>query len=240
MIIVKDVNYKKNNNHILQNINLNIDEGDNWIFMGPSGSGKSTFLKSLCNLKKIESGSIQIEGKNLSEYKQVDLAKTIGIVLQEPGLFENFTILKNLTYPQVNVLNISEEQAKKYAEDILKEYGIEHLKDKMPNEISKGLAKKISILRVFLMHPKYLILDDPSNDLDPEMFSLVSDAIKKLQDNKITTIISTNNQNIAKKLGKKLVFFNEGKIEEVSDVHKFFEYQKSERAKNFVEKIVKI
>ena len=72
------------------------------------------------------------------------------------------------------------------------------------------------------------------------MFSLVSDAIKKLQDNKITTIISTNNQNIAKKLGKKLVFFNEGKIEEVSDVHKFFEYQKSERAKNFVEKIVKI
>ena len=240
MIIVKDVNYKKNNNHILQNINLNIDEGDNWIFMGPSGSGKSTFLKSLCNLKKIESGSIQIEGKNLSEYKQVDLAKTIGIVLQEPGLFENFTILKNLTYPQVNVLNISEEQAKKYAEDILKEYGIEHLKDKMPNEISKGLEKKISILRVFLMHPKYLILDDPSNDLDPEMFSLVSDAIKKLQDNKITTIISTNNQNIAKKLGKKLVFFNEGKIEEISDVHKFFEYQKSERAKKFVEKIVKI
>ena len=121
MIIVKDVNYKKNNNHILQNINLNIDEGDNWIFMGPSGSGKSTFLKSLCNLKKIESGSIQIEGKNLSEYKQVDLAKTIGIVLQEPGLFENFTILKNLTYPLINVLNISEEQAKKYAEDILKE-----------------------------------------------------------------------------------------------------------------------
>ena len=116
---------------------------------------------------------------------------------------------------------------------------IDHLKDKMPNEISKGLAKKISILRVFLMHPKYLILDDPSNDLDPEMFSLVSDAIKKLQENKITTIISTNNQNIAKRLGKKLVFFNEGKIEEVSDVQRFFEYQNSERAKNFVEKIVK-
>ncbi len=90
------------------------------------------------------------------------------------------------------------------------------------------------------LNPKYLILDDPSNDLDPEMFSLVSDAIKKLQENKITTIISTNNQNIAKRLGKKLVFFNEGKIEEVSDVQTFFKYQNSERARNFVEKIVKI
>jgi ABC-type polar amino acid transport system ATPase subunit len=236
MIFVDNIYKKENDNIILNNVSLQLTKGDNYIFAGPSGSGRSTFFKTLCNIEKIQKGSIQINNKDISLYSKQELAQTIGMVFQEPGLFENFNILKNLTYPQIHVLGIKQKQAQDNALQILSEFNIENIQNKMPLELSKGLAKKASILRVLLLNPKFLILDEPMLFLDPLMAHELIEAILKLQSKNITTLISSNSKNVSRTLGNKIIFFNKGVIEETNNVEDFFQHPKTDIVKNFLRK----
>jgi ABC-type polar amino acid transport system ATPase subunit len=238
MIEVKKINKIENKKIILNEVSLVLEKGKNYIFCGPSGSGKSVFLKTVCGVEKYNDGEVKIEGRDIKNYNKGELAKRVGMIFQEHALFENFTILKNLTYPQVNVLKITEKEAQENANNILKKYNIENVKNKLPNEVSKGLAKKVAILRTLLINPEFMIFDEPTSDLDPEMVHELINIIEDLQKNGTTTLISTNNINFAKKVGKDIVFFNEGKIEQSDTIENFINNPKTERIKDFLNKFI--
>lgn len=235
---VKNIVKTYGDHKVLDKINFSVKEGEVIALIGPSGSGKSTILRSINFLEEIDQGEIIFAGQLMTKKNITSNLPRIGMVFQHFNLFPNMSILDNLTIAPKEVLKIPNEEANKTALSLLKKVGLEDKADKMPHSLSGGQKQRVAIARSLCMNPKILLLDEPTSALDPEMVKDVLDVISSFVHTGITIIMATHEMNFAKNVADKIIFINEGKIIEESDPKVFFNSPKSERAKDFLRKIL--
>jgi len=240
IIELKKVNKFFGNNHVLKDIDLNIYPKDVLVIIGPSGSGKSTLIRSINALEEISSGEILIDDYPLPK-RGKDLAlhrSETGMVFQQFNLWNHKTVLENVTLGPISVQHKSPQEAKKEAEKLLERVGVLEHKDKFPSQLSGGQQQRVAIARSLAMNPKVLLFDEPTSALDPEMIKEVLDVITELAKDGMTMAVVTHEMGFAKKVGTRLIFVDQGEILEETNPKTFFEHPQSERAKDFLAKIL--
>ena len=237
---IKDVNKHYGDLHVLQEINLTVGKGEVVVVLGPSGSGKSTLCRAINRLETIEGGTITIDGKVLPEEGKglAQLRADVGMVFQSFNLFAHKTIRENVTLGPIKVRNKSKSDAKKEAETLLKRVGIEAQADKYPAQLSGGQQQRVAIARSLAMGPKVMLFDEPTSALDPEMVGEVLDVMVSLAKEGMTMIVVTHEMGFARKAADRVVFMADGQIVEVATPEEFFTSPKSNRAKDFLGKIL--
>ena len=240
MVIVKDVNKHFGDLHVLRDINLTVGRGEVVVVLGPSGSGKSTLCRAINRLETIEAGTITIDGKVLPEEGKglAQLRADVGMVFQSFNLFAHKTIRDNVTLGPIKVRKTSKSEAKKQAEALLKRVGIEAQADKFPAQLSGGQQQRVAIARSLAMGPKVMLFDEPTSALDPEMVGEVLDVMVALAKEGMTMIVVTHEMGFARKAADRVVFMADGQIVEVATPEEFFTSPKSNRAKDFLGKIL--
>ena len=238
MISIKNANKFYGKTKVLSNINLDFRKGETVVICGPSGSSKSTLIKTLNGLEPIQSGEITINGKDLKDYKGNELATTVGMVFQDFALFNNMSVLDNLVKPQMKVLGVPKEQAIDEAMKMLAKVSMESHANKLPDELSGGQKQRVAIARALVMKPQYMLFDEPTSALDPEMVSDVLDVMSALS-KEITMIVVTHEMGFAKKFGDRVIFMNQGAVEEDNNTEDFFTKPNTDRAVQFLKKIIR-
>ena len=240
MVVIKDVNKHYGDLHVLQEINLTVGKGEVVVVLGPSGSGKSTLCRAINRLETIEGGTITIDGKVLPDEGKglAQLRADVGMVFQSFNLFAHKTIRENVTLGPIKVRNKSKSDAKKEAETLLKRVGIEAQADKYPAQLSGGQQQRVAIARSLAMGPKVMLFDEPTSALDPEMVGEVLDVMVALAKEGMTMIVVTHEMGFARKAADRVVFMADGQIVEVATPEEFFTSPKSNRAKDFLGKIL--
>ncbi len=240
MVVVKDVNKHFGDLHVLRDINLTVGRGEVVVVLGPSGSGKSTLCRAINRLETIEAGTITIDGKVLPEEGKglAQLRADVGMVFQSFNLFAHKTIRDNVTLGPIKVRKTSKSDAKKQAEALLKRVGIEAQADKFPAQLSGGQQQRVAIARSLAMGPKVMLFDEPTSALDPEMVGEVLDVMVALAKEGMTMIVVTHEMGFARKAADRVVFMADGQIVEVATPEEFFTSPKSNRAKDFLGKIL--
>ena len=240
MVVVKDVNKHFGDLHVLQDINLTVGKGEVVVVLGPSGSGKSTLCRAINRLETIEAGTITIDGETLPEEGKglAQLRADVGMVFQSFNLFAHKTIRDNVTLGPIKVRNKSKSEAKQEAETLLKRVGIEAQADKYPAQLSGGQQQRVAIARSLAMGPKVMLFDEPTSALDPEMVGEVLDVMVALAKEGMTMIVVTHEMGFARKAADRVVFMADGQIVEVATPEEFFTSPKSNRAKDFLGKIL--
>ena len=231
----------KKEHKVLKNISCEINKGEKVVIIGPSGSGKSTFIRCLNLLTEPSSGKIFFEGKDITSrnFKIKDLRKKVGMVFQKFNLFNNLTVLENVTLAPLSLNLLTKDEAKKLALALLAKVGLSEKKDMYPCSLSGGQQQRIAIVRALAMKPSVMLFDEPTSALDPEMVKEVLKVITDLAHNDgVTMIIVTHEMNFAKKIGSRLLFMDDGKILEDTSPEAFFEHPKNVRAKEFLSKIL--
>ncbi len=226
--------------HVLQNIDLNVASGEVVILIGPSGSGKSTLCRTINRLETIDSGTITIDGKNLPEEGKAlaQLRADVGMVFQSFNLFAHKTILENVTLGPIKVRKISKAEAEKEAMVLLERVGVAHQAPKYPAQLSGGQQQRVAIARSLAMNPKVMLFDEPTSALDPEMINEVLDVMVELAASGMTMIVVTHEMGFARKAADRVVFVDAGQIVETATPEEFFTAPKSDRAKDFLGKIL--
>ena len=227
------------NQAVLKNINLQINKGDVIVVCGPSGSGKSTLAKVMNGLEPIQAGTIFVDQVDITHMTPVALHRKVGMVLQDFGLFANKNVLDNVMVPQVQVLGTEPDVARREATRLLQTMGMTGHEAKYPSQLSGGQQQRVAIARALAMKPDYLIFDEPTSALDPEK---VADALKLIAGvaaKGMTMIVVTHEMGFARKVSNRVVFMNNGAIEEDSLTEQFFTEPKSKRAKEFLEQIIR-
>lgn len=235
---IKNIHKTYGNHKVLDDVTFEVAQGEVITLIGPSGSGKSTILRSINFLEEIDQGEIIFEGELLTKKNIANHLSNIGMVFQQFNLFANMTVLDNLTLAPREVLKYSIEEANKTALALLQKVGLEDKADKMPSSLSGGQKQRVAIARSLCMNPKILLLDEPTSALDPEMVKDVLDVISSFVDTGLTIIMATHEMNFAKNVADKIIFISEGKIIEQSDPKIFFKSPKSDRAKEFLNKVL--
>ncbi|QNQ82640.1 amino acid ABC transporter ATP-binding protein [Lactobacillus sp. PV037] len=240
IIEFKDVNKYYGKLHALKNINLSIEEGQVVSIIGPSGSGKSTLIRTMNGLEKINSGELIVTGKNIANKKTDlnDIRKDVGMVFQHFNLYENHTVLENITLAPKIVLKRPDAENKQMAMDLLKKVGLEDKADYYPKQLSGGQKQRVAIARSLAMSPKVILFDEPTSALDPEMIQDVLDVMKFVADQGLTMVVVTHEMGFARQVGDRLIFFDKGQIIEDEKPEEFFEHPKSERARQFLSKVI--
>lgn len=238
MISIKNANKFYGKTKVLSNINLDFRKGETVVICGPSGSSKSTLIKTLNGLEPIQSGEITINGKDLKDYKGNKLSTTVGMVFQDFALFNNMSVLDNLVKPQMKVLGVPKEQAIDEAMKMLAKVSMESHANKLPDELSGGQKQRVAIARALVMKPQYMLFDEPTSALDPEMVSDVLDVMSALS-KEITMIVVTHEMGFAKKFGDRVIFMNQGAVEEDNNTEDFFTKPNTDRAVQFLKKIIR-
>lgn len=231
----------KKEHKVLKNISCEINKGEKVVVIGPSGSGKSTLIRCLNLLTKPSSGKILFEGKDITSknFKVKDLRKKVGMVFQKFNLFNNLTVLENITLAPLSLNLLTKDDAKKLALELLSKVGLSEKKDMYPSSLSGGQQQRVAIVRALAMNPSVMLFDEPTSALDPEMVKEVLKVITDLaHNNGVTMIIVTHEMNFAKKVGSRLLFMDDGKILEDTVPDAFFECPKNIRAKEFLSKIL--
>lgn len=225
---------------VIKGIDLEIDKGNILVIVGPSGSGKSTVLRCMNLLEEPSSGEIIFEGENIVENrKTIDKTRErIGMVFQNFNLFPNKTILENITLAPIKVKNKSKEEAESKAIELLERVGLLDKKDSYPSQLSGGQKQRIAIARALAMEPDMMLFDEPTSALDPEMVKEVLDVIKELAREGMTMAIVTHEMGFAKEVADRIIFVDEGRIVEDGCPDEVFNNPKSDRAKDFFEKIL--
>lgn len=224
---------------VLKNINLEVKKADVISIIGPSGSGKSTFLRCLNLLETIDEGQILFENESIYNLDINKLREEIGMVFQQFNLFSNMTIIDNLTLAPVLRKKLSQYDAKIKAEKLLERIGLADKKKAYPQMLSGGQKQRIAIIRALMMEPKILLFDEPTSALDPEMVGEVLQLMTELAKEEMTMLVVTHEMGFAKEVSNKIIFMDQGEIIEKSDKPKdFFENPTSERAKEFLSKII--
>ena len=239
MLVIKKLKKSFGKNNILKDIDLTVEKGERVALIGPSGCGKSTFLRCINLLEKIDSGNIYFNDIDLTKVKK-DLnlyREKIGMVFQQFNLFNNLTVLENITLAPIKLKLLSENDAKKEAIKLLKKIGLENKKDNYPNELSGGQKQRVAIIRTLIMKPDIILFDEPTSALDPEMIGEVEDLIKQIANDGMTMIIVSHEMEFVKSIATKVIFINEGKIVEGGTVKEIFEKPKNERLKEFIKNI---
>ena len=226
--------------HVLKDINLTVRKGEVLVIVGPSGSGKSTMCRTINRLETIDSGDIRIDGKPLPQEGK-ELAKLraeVGMVFQSFNLFANKTILENVTLAPIKVRHMDKKEAEDLAMDLLGRVGVASQASKMPSQLSGGQQQRVAIARALAMQPKVMLFDEPTSALDPEMVNEVLDVMVELAHEGMTMLCVTHEMGFARKVADKVVFMDDGQILEQSTPDDFFEHPKTDRAKDFLSKIL--
>jgi glutamate transport system ATP-binding protein len=226
--------------HVLRDIDLTIDRGEVVVVIGPSGSGKSTLCRTINRLESIEQGEISIDGQRLPEEGRAlaRLRADVGMVFQSFNLFAHRTILENVTLGPIKVRGQSKAEAEKRARELLERVGVSAQADKYPAQLSGGQQQRVAIARALAMDPKVMLFDEPTSALDPEMISEVLDVMIALARDGMTMVVVTHEMGFARRAANRVVFMDGGQIVESSDPETFFTNPASDRAKDFLSKIL--
>ena len=240
LVVLSEVNKYFGDLHVLQDINLSIGRGEVVIVIGPSGSGKSTLCRAINRLETIESGTITIDGEKLPEEGKglAKLRADVGMVFQSFNLFAHKTILENVTLGPIKVRKESAAKAKEHGMSLLKRVGIDSQADKYPAQLSGGQQQRVAIARALAMDPKVMLFDEPTSALDPEMVNEVLDVMVDLAHQGMTMVVVTHEMGFARKAANRVVFMADGHIVEEAPPEEFFTKPKSDRAKDFLSKIL--
>nr|WP_205881575.1 amino acid ABC transporter ATP-binding protein [Leucobacter coleopterorum] len=240
MVVVENVQKHYGEFQALTDINLSVERGEVVVVIGPSGSGKSTLCRSINRLETITSGSIRIDGTELpSEGKKLaHLRAEVGMVFQSFNLFAHLTILENVTLGPIKVLGYSKADAKREALQILARVGIEKQADKLPAQLSGGQQQRVAIARALAMQPKVMLFDEPTSALDPEMINEVLDVMVGLAKEGMTMVVVTHEMGFARKAADRVVFMADGKILETGAPEDFFTNPQTDRARDFLSKLI--
>lgn len=221
---------------VLKEIRTEIYKGDIIAIIGPSGCGKSTFIRTLNLLEQPTEGAIYVDGENIMD-KKVDINKIrqkVGMVFQHFNLFPNLTILNNITLAPVKTGQMSEEDAKKKAMELLERVGLADKAEAYPDTLSGGQKQRIAIVRALAMNPEILLFDEPTSALDPEMVGEVLSLMKDLAKEGMTMVVVTHEMGFAKEVANRVMFFDEQIIKEEGTPEEIFDNPKSERLQNFL------
>ncbi|GGY98885.1 amino acid ABC transporter ATP-binding protein [Streptomyces nitrosporeus] len=227
--------------HVLQDINLTVGRGEVVVVIGPSGSGKSTLCRTINRLETIESGRIVIDGRPLPEEGKglARLRAEVGMVFQSFNLFAHKTVLANVSLAQLKVRKRKKEDADRRSRELLERVGLAAHADKLPAQLSGGQQQRVAIARALAMDPKALLFDEPTSALDPEMINEVLEVMRQLAREGMTMVVVTHEMGFARSAANRVVFMADGRIVEDRTPEDFFTAPESERAKDFLSKILK-
>ncbi|MGO4928934.1 amino acid ABC transporter ATP-binding protein [Fundicoccus sp. Sow4_D5] len=240
MIHMENVNKFFGDHHVLQNISLDIEEGEKVVIIGPSGSGKSTLIRCMNRLEDISSGTAQVNGFDLTD-KKVPILKVrqkVAMVFQNFNLYSHKTILENVTLAPINVLKVKKAEAIRSGMEYLKKVGIEDKANAYPAQLSGGQQQRVAIARALNMHPEVILFDEPTSALDPETIQEVLDVMTKLSELNITMVVVTHEMGFARKVADRVIFMDQGVIVEQGPPEDFFTNTQNQRAKDFLSKII--
>ena len=235
-----DVQKDFGNLKVLKGIDLNIYKGDVVVIVGPSGSGKSTFLRCLNLLEVPSGGSIHFENVDITDRKvNIDIHRQkMGMVFQQFNLFPHMTVLKNMTIGPMKLKGMSKAEAESKAMKLLERVGLADRADAYPSQLSGGQKQRIAIVRALCMEPEVLLFDEPTSALDPEMVGEVLQVMKDLAKEKMTMVVVTHEMGFAKEVANRVIFIDEGVIQEENEPKEFFENPKNERLQGFLSKVL--
>jgi glutamate transport system ATP-binding protein len=228
-------------NVVLRDIDLTVQSHDVICLIGSSGSGKSTLLRCINGLETIDEGDIRFDGRSVPAAGKdlFRLRAEIGMVFQSFNLFAHKSVLDNITLGPIKVKDMSEQDATRLARGLLERVGIPEKADDFPADLSGGQQQRVAIARALAMEPKLILFDEPTSALDPEMIREVLDVMRDLAHDGMTMIVVTHEMGFAREVCDKIAFVDEGKIVEEGPPEEFFEGAKSQRVKDFVDKILR-
>ena len=241
MIDVKNLNKAFGELHILKDIDETIEKGEKVVIVGPSGSGKSTFLRCLNLLETPTSGSIFFEGADITKLPQKEvnlLRRKLGMVFQHFNLFPHLTIRRNITLAPVKHKLMTQEEADKVADELLKKVGLSDKAEQYPNQLSGGQKQRIAIARSLAMNPEVMLFDEPTSALDPEMVGEVLNLMKELAQDGMTMVVVTHEMGFAREVASRVMFMDDGKIVESAPPEEFFNNPKNPRLQEFLSKVL--
>ena len=228
------------NSAVLKGIDLELYKGDVVAIIGPSGCGKSTFLRCLNLLETVTSGEIIFDnanvlekGVNVNEYRT-----KVGMVFQQFNLFNNLTVLDNITLAPVHLGRYTKEEATARAIELLRKVGLEHKANDYPSQLSGGMKQRVAIVRALAMNPEVLLFDEPTSALDPEMVGEVLKVMTDLANEGMTMIVVTHEMGFAREVANRVVFMDQGVIKEENNPEEFFGNPQNERLKDFLSKVL--
>ncbi|GAB3572005.1 amino acid ABC transporter ATP-binding protein [Amycolatopsis endophytica] len=226
--------------HVLKDINLEVPRGQVVVVLGPSGSGKSTLCRAINRLEPINSGEISVDGQPLpAEGKALAaLRAEVGMVFQSFNLFAHKTIVENVMLAPVKVRKLGQDEARRTAMELLERVGIANQAQKYPAQLSGGQQQRAAIARALAMKPKVMLFDEPTSALDPEMVQEVLDTMTGLAKDGMTMLVVTHEMGFARRAANRVVFMSDGEIVEDASPDEFFTKPKSDRAKDFLGKIL--
>ncbi|NGO75555.1 amino acid ABC transporter ATP-binding protein [Streptomyces sp. YC504] len=241
LIELRDVNKYYGKLHVLQDIQLTVGRGEVVVVIGPSGSGKSTLCRTINRLETIQSGSITLDGQPLPEEGKglAKLRAEVGMVFQSFNLFAHKTVLQNVSLAQVKVRGRKKDEADKRSRELLTRVGLEAHAEKYPAQLSGGQQQRVAIARALAMDPKVMLFDEPTSALDPEMINEVLEVMQSLAREGMTMVVVTHEMGFARSAANRVVFMADGKIVEDRAPEEFFNSPESDRAKDFLSKILK-
>jgi glutamate transport system ATP-binding protein len=226
--------------HVLKDINLEVDAGQVVVVLGPSGSGKSTLCRTINRLEPIDNGTIEVDGRSLpAEGKALAaLRADVGMVFQSFNLFAHKTILDNVTLAPLKVRKVKKAEAEKRGLELLERVGIANQSDKYPAQLSGGQQQRAAIARALAMKPKVMLFDEPTSALDPEMVQEVLDVMTTLAREGMTMLVVTHEMGFARRAANRVIFMDAGEVVEDAAPDQFFTAPRSDRAKDFLGKIL--
>jgi len=240
LVAIEGINKSFGEVHVLKDISTTVQKGEVVVVIGPSGSGKSTFCRAINRLETIDSGQIRIDGTPLPEEgtQLAALRADVGMVFQSFNLFAHKTVLENVTLAPMRVRGTSKAEAEKRAMELLDRVGVANQAQKMPAQLSGGQQQRVAIARALAMDPKLMLLDEPTSALDPEMINEVLDVMVQLAKDGMTMIVVTHEMGFARKAADRVLFMADGRILEDAPPASFFDDPKTDRAKDFLSKIL--
>ncbi|CAH2715002.1 Glutamine transport ATP-binding protein GlnQ [Neobacillus rhizosphaerae] len=240
MISIKSVSKSYGSKIVLDNINLEVPKSQIYALIGPSGAGKSTLIRSINALESIQEGEILVKGVSVhSKQTNINQLRTnIGFVFQSFNLYPHLTALQNVTYAPIHVKKMRSHDAETKGKALLASLGLEEKCNEYPGQLSGGQQQRVAIARALAMEPQLMLFDEPTSALDPEMIKEVLDSIRKLALTGMTMVVVTHEMGFAREICDKIVFMAEGKIVETAHPEQFFSNPQTERAKDFLAKVI--
>ncbi|KAF0790822.1 glutamate ABC transporter ATP-binding protein [Streptomyces wadayamensis] len=240
LVALSNVNKHFGALHVLQDIDLTIARGEVVVVIGPSGSGKSTLCRTINRLESVDSGSITLDGKPLpAEGRELArLRADVGMVFQSFNLFAHKTVLENVMLGQIKVRKKDKAEAEQSARALLDRVGVANQADKYPAQLSGGQQQRVAIARALAMEPKVMLFDEPTSALDPEMINEVLEVMQQLARDGMTMVVVTHEMGFARSAANRVVFMADGQIVEQATPEQFFTNPRSDRAKDFLSKIL--
>lgn len=240
MITFKGVHKWFKDLHVLNDINLHVNQGEVLVVCGPSGSGKSTLIRTINKLEPINEGTLIVDGMDLSD-KKIDINKLraeIGFVFQQFNLYPHLPVMKNITLAPIKIRKMSKKEAESQAMTLLERVGLVEKRDAYPTQLSGGQQQRVAIARALAMKPRIMLFDEPTSALDPEMIGEVLLVMKDLAQSGMTMIVVTHEMGFASEVSDRVVFMDDGKILEEEAPDEFFKNPKHERTQQFLKEIL--